>query len=381
MSKWATVKLGDVATYINGYAFKPSDWSDTGLPIIRIQNLTGNDYETNYYLGEYNKKYEVNNGDVLISWSASLGVYEWKSDKALLNQHIFKVQFDKLIVDKSYFIHTVSYLLNDMLKETHGSTMKHITKPRFDNTLFPYPPLEVQYEIAETLDKVTRTIDLCNAILEKLDLLVKAKFVEMFGEPVSNPMGWYETTIGKECYYIKDGPHKSLNDVGKENGGHPFISVRNIVNGYIDFSTAKYISDDDYYDSIKKCHPEKGDMLYSKGGTTGIAKLIDLDEPFANWVHVAVLKFDKTKMNGIFFEYMLNNDYCYQQSQRLTKGIANRDLVLSAMAQIKMYRPPIDLQNQFAAFVGQTEKTKLKVKQLLEKAETLKKALMQKYFG
>ncbi len=259
--------------------------------------------------------------------------------------------------------------------------MKHITRPRFDNTLFPYPPLEVQYEIAETLDKVTRTIDLCNAILEKLDLLVKSKCVEMFGEPGSNPMGWQETTIGKECYYIKDGPHKSLNDVGKENGGHPFISVRNIVNGYIDFSTANYISDDDYYDSIKKCQPDKGDRLYSKGGTTGIAKLIDLDEPFANWVHVAVLKFDKTKMNGIFFEYMLNNDYCYQQSQRLTKGIANRDLVLSAMAQIKMYRPPIDLQNQFAAFVGQTEKTKLKVKQLLEKAETLKKALMQKYFG
>ena len=123
--------------------------------------------------------------------------------------------------------------------------------------------------------------------------------------------------------------------------------------------TARYISDEDYANAIKKCHPEKGDMLYSKGGTTGIAKLIDIDEEFANWVHVAVLKFDKSKLNGIFFENMLNGDYCFEQSQRLTKGIANRDLVLSAMAQIKMYRPPMEIQKQFADFVNQVDKSKL----------------------
>ena len=100
-------------------------------------------------------------------------------------------------------------------------------------------------------------------------------------------------------------------------------------------------------------------MLYSKGGTTGIAKLIDTDIEFANWVHLAVLKFDREKLNGLFFENMLNCDYCYDQSQRLTKGIANRDLVLSAMAQIKMYRPPIELQEQFAGFVQQVDKSKL----------------------
>ena len=201
----------------------------------------------------------------------------------------------------------------------------------------------------------------------------------MFGEPSTTPMNWESTTIGNVCHYIKDGPHKSLPDVGKEQG-YPFISARNIVNGFIDFSTAKYISKSDYEESIRKCHPKKGDMLYSKGGTTGIAKLIDVDIEFANWVHVAVLKFDDT-LNGIFFENMLNSDYCYEQSQRLTKGIANRDLVLSAMAQIKIFKPPIALQEQFAAFVEQTDKSKLAVKQVQTKAETLKKALMQEYFG
>ena len=225
---------------------------------------------------------------------------------------------------------------------------------------YPVPVLDrvKQDEIVAILNKCKFVIESRKQELDALDDLIKARFVEMFGDPIANPMGWIETTIGDECFYIKDGPHKSLPDIGKENGGHPFISVRNIVNGYIDFSSARYISDEDYADAIKKCHPEKGDMLYSKGGTTGIAKLIDIDEEFANWVHVAVLKFDKTKLNGIFFENMLNGDYCYEQSQRLTKGIANRDLVLSAMAQIKMYRPPMELQEQFADFVHQVDKSK-----------------------
>lgn len=100
-------RLGDIATYINGYAFKPSDWSDTGLPIIRIQDLTGNSYQANRYNGEYAPKYEVNDGDVLISWSASLGVYVWHGEKALLNQHIFKVVFDKTEISKTFFVHQV----------------------------------------------------------------------------------------------------------------------------------------------------------------------------------------------------------------------------------------------------------------------------------
>ena len=245
---------------------------------------------------------------------------------------------------------------------------------------FRIPSCDEQNHVVEVLDKVTELISLRKQQLAKLDELVKARFVEMFGEPSSNPMGWLQTTVGAECYYIKDGPHKSLTDVGMENG-YPFISVRNIVNGYIDFSTAKYISEADYKDAIKKCCPEKGDILYSKGGTTGIAKLVDIDIKFANWVHLAVLKFNHNEFNGSFFEKMLNCDYCYKQSQMLTKGIANRDLVLSAMAQIKIYKPPILLQNQFAAFVERVDKQKQTVQQSLEKLELMKKALMQEYFG
>ena len=91
------IKLGEIASFVNGFAFKPEDRGDIGLPIIRIQDLTGNSYDLGFYNGEYPSKVEINNGDILISWSASLGVYVWNRGKALLNQHIFKVVFDKII--------------------------------------------------------------------------------------------------------------------------------------------------------------------------------------------------------------------------------------------------------------------------------------------
>ena len=263
----------------------------------------------------------------------------------------------KSVVLPEYLFYVVKHM--HLEKYFSGATIPHIYFKDYQNEEFTLDDLNKQHEVVTTLRKVESVIENRQQQLQKLDDLIKARFVEMFGDPGTNPMGWKETTIGEECFYIKDGPHKSLPDIGRENGGHPFISVRNIVDGCIDFSTAKYISDEDYADAIKKCHPEKGDMLYSKGGTTGIAKLIDVDVEFANWVHVAVLKFDKKKLNGVFFENMLNGVYCYEQSQRLTKGIANRDLVLSAMAQIKMYRPPMELQQQFAAFVAQVTKSKL----------------------
>ena len=260
-------------------------------------------------------------------------------------------------------------------------TIPSLTKSDLLKIKIDLPAISEQQDVVDQLSKIEAVIELRKQELSTLDNLIKARFVEMFGHPSTNPEEWDETTIGNVCFYIKDGPHKSLTDIGKENGGHPFISVRNIVNGHIDFSTARYISDEDYNDAIKKCHPEKGDMLYSKGGTTGIAKLIDIDEEFANWVHVAVLKFDKSRLNGVFFENMLNSDYCYEQSQRLTKGIANRDLVLSAMAQIKMYCPPLELQDQFADFVRQVDKSKVAVKKALDETQLLFDSLMQKYFG
>ena len=319
-------------------------------------------------------------GTVILSSRAPIGKVAIAGCEMYCNQGFKNLICSKKINNKYlyWFLKGNTVFLNSLGR---GATFKELSKSIVSNIEINLPDIVYQKKAVETLEKVSEIIALRKRELSSLDDLIKARFVEMFGDPATNPMRWSETTIGDECFYIKDGPHKSLPDIGKENGGHPFISVRNIVNGYIDFSTARYISDEDYANAIKKCHPEKGDMLYSKGGTTGIAKLIDIDEEFANWVHVAVLKFDKSKLNGIFFENMLNGDYCFEQSQRLTKGIANRDLVLSAMAQIKMYRPPMEIQKQFADFVNQVDKSKVAIQKALDKTQMLFDSLMQEYFG
>lgn len=241
------------------------------------------------------------------------------------------------------------------IRNSKGSTNPYILFSDLCAYEFELPAIEEQRILTKRLLACDNVKEAYKHLIASTDELVKSQFVEMFGDMESNPKKWRESTVGQECYYIKDGPHKSPPYVDE---GIPFISTRNVVNGDgIDWSTAKYISEADYLECIKKCKPEKGNILYSKGGTTGIAKLIETDRRFANWVHVAVLKFGK-QLNGKFFECMLNMDYCYQQSQRLTKGIANRDFVLSAIAQVKIFVPPIGLQKQYEEFVRQADKSK-----------------------
>ena len=170
--------LGDIATYVNGYAFKPSDWGSEGLPIIRIQDLTGNSYQENRFPGSVDERFHVYSGDVLISWSASLGVFEWQGENAVLNQHIFKVVFNKMDIDKKYFVHQMRLLLNNFASEAHGATMKHLTRPAFNALPFYAPSISEQKRIASTLEGVSNTIAMRQQQLDKLDQLAKSRFVE-----------------------------------------------------------------------------------------------------------------------------------------------------------------------------------------------------------
>ena len=384
-------KLGEVCIQITDGSHNPPSGVEQSEYLMLSSKNIDDDFITldsprflshSDYIAE-NKRTTVSEGDLLMTIVGTIGrvaIVPEELKGICLQRSVAVIKPKREVVNNRYLMYQLQNMRPFLEKEARGVAQKGIYLKQVSQLDIKLPELEHQMQIVKVLDKASKLIFLRRQQLAKLDELVKARFVEMFGEPSSNPMGWLQTTVGAECYYIKDGPHKSLTDVGMENG-YPFISVRNIVNGYIDFSTAKYISEADYKDAIKKCCPEKGDILYSKGGTTGIAKLVDIDIKFANWVHLAVLKFNHNEFNGSFFEKMVNCDYCYKQSQMLTKGIANRDLVLSAMAQIKIYKPPILLQNQFAAFVERIDQQKQTVQQSLEKLELMKKALMQEYFG
>lgn len=181
-TQWEIDIFKNCASFINGMAFKPSDWDKQGLEIIRIQNLTGNQNTINYYAKPYDKKYEVNYGDMLIAWSASLGVYIWKGEKAILNQHIFKVIFDKREINKDFFYFYVKLKINDMLKYTNGSTMKHITKVNFENIKIPLPPLPTQENIAQILSTLDKKIELNTRINAELESMAKLLYTRYFLE-------------------------------------------------------------------------------------------------------------------------------------------------------------------------------------------------------
>ena len=259
-------KLGDIATYINGYAFKPEQRGSEGLPIIRIQDLTGNAYDLGYYNGDYPKKVELNDGDVLISWSASLGVYLWNRGKALLNQHIFKVVFDKVEIDKFYFMYAVEYNLDKMSLKTHGATMKHITKKDFDNVVIPYPDLDYQKEVAYRLTSLKGIIEKYQKQLDLLDELVKARFVEMFGTIRENSHNYPRVTLKEVCHKITDGKHGGCKQ--EDNSGYYYVGAREIYDGKIHYDTAPQITYDDFSKDYRRCNLEKGDMVIVNTGAT-----------------------------------------------------------------------------------------------------------------
>ena len=141
--EWASVTLSQVAEYINGMAFSPSDWKDGGMPIIRIENLNDESATFNYFQRQVEERYLVNDGDVLLSWSASLGVYLWQRGKAILNQHIFKV-IPKNNVTKEYLFWALHRAVEHLITVTHGSTMKHFQKGELNLTMIPLPSLPEQ---------------------------------------------------------------------------------------------------------------------------------------------------------------------------------------------------------------------------------------------
>ena len=364
------MRLGDVATYINGYAFKPSDWSEEGLPIIRIQDLTGNSYQANRYNGVYFPRYEVNDGDVLISWSASLGIYVWRGEKAVLNQHIFKVVFDKTEVDKSFFVHQVQNVLENAASEAHGATMKHLTKPVFDALPFYLPSIEKQKEIASVLDKVTELISLRKEQLAKLDRLVKSRFIELFGDPILNQKGY-------PCYTVDDviefqggsQPDKSFFEYEPTENNIRLIQIR-------DYKTDKYITYIPKSKAKRFCTAD--DIMIGRYGPPIFQILKGIEGSF----NVALMKATPKKGNREFIRHFLMQDCLLEYLESLSKRTAGQDGI--QMDKLKAYPfpyPPMELQEQFADFAKAVEKSKLAIQQSLDKLELLKKSLMQEYFG
>lgn len=374
-------RLGDIATYVNGYAFKPSDWSDTGLPIIRIQDLTGNSYQANRYNGKYDKRYEINSGDILISWSASLGVYIWAGEKAVLNQHIFKVVFDKTEVNRSFFVHQVQNILENAASQAHGATMKHLTKPVFDALPFHLPSIEEQQHTAAVLDKLTSLISLRKQQLVKLDELVEARFVEVFGEPVQNPLGWPIHQLQDYILFLTSGSRgwaQYFTDDGKY-----FITIKNVKNCRITLDDVQYVTPPDNAEA-KRTKVEDGDLLISITadlGRTGVVTKEIADYGAYINQHLTCIRLDKKALHPLYVAYYMESEAGKLQFQSKNQNGVKAGLNFNAINSLHLMMPPLEKQTYFVDFVAQIGYRKLTIQQSLDKMEVLKKSLMQEYFG
>lgn len=372
-------KLGNIATYLNGYAFKPSDWSESGLPIIRIQDLTGTSAKPNYYEKPYDKKYEINEGDVLISWSASLGVYVWHGRKALLNQHIFKVIFDKIAVDKDFFVYQVEYILEKATALVHGATMQHLTRPVFNNLPFKLFPIERQQKIALTLNTISTLINDRQKQLQYLDGLIKSQFIETFGRPGEDVKGWGLTTLGKCCKLNPRNSTGIADDV--QVSFVPMSAVSE--HGTIDVSGHKP------YGEVKTgyTHFEENDVLFAKitpcmeNGKGAVATGLE-NGIGAGSTEFHVLRPIPGKSNPYWLYTLTMLDGFREEAKKRMTGTGGQLRVpIGFLNYYPISAPPIDLQNTFESIVKQSDKSRLAVQKSLDELEILKKSLMQKYFG
>lgn len=383
MVKWEMVKLGDVATYVNGFAFKPEQWTDKGLPIIRIQNLNNEDAPFNYCDESINQKYVINSGDILVSWSASLGVFKWNRGKALLNQHIFKVVFDKIKVDKDFFVYTVGRLLEEMGRQTHGSTMKHITKGNFDNMLFPLPPIETQKQIAKTLDTTAELLAMRKQQLAELDNLIKSTFYDMFGDPEINPNGWHTHLLG-DTADIVSGITKGRKLVNDANLiPVPYMRVANVQDGHLNLTEIKEI--EVVESEIEKYRLTDGDLLMTEGGDPdklGRCAIWKDEIPLCiHQNHIFRVRLDQERVIPEYASFIIGSLYgkkYFLRAAKQTTGIAT--INSRQLKNFPLLIPNLDLQYKFAEMVIKIEEQKSLVKKVNDETQHLFDSLMSQYF-
>ncbi len=377
---WEYKKLGEVATFINGYAFKPDQWKESGTPIVRIQNLNNENAPYNYYDGEVPDKVKIQNGDLLISWSASLGAYIWHGGNAFLNQHIFKVAFDKTDIDKFFLKYAVTSKLAAMAEQVHGATMKHIVKKDFDNTQIPYPPLSTQLAIVSELDKINELIRLKKEQLKDFDNLAQSLFYEMFGDPVENEKGWEVKKLGDNVKEMFLGPFGSAlkvdSYVPKEDSycmvyeqKHAIKKTINLENHYIN---------KEKFDGLQRFSVMPGDFIMTCRGTIGKLYQIPKGAPLGI-IHPSLMKI-RLKENGYdstYFQFMLTKIIANESTNGNCVQMA---ITAKALGKKELPLPPLPLQRLFAQRIEQIEREKSEVQKSIQDLETLLASRMQYWF-
>ena len=321
-------------------------------------------------------------GTVLLSSRAPIGKVAITGTEMFCNQG-----FKNLICSDKIYNRYLYHFLKDKTAYLNslgrGATFKEISKSIVENIEIPLPPLDEQRKIAAVLDKVSDLIAKRRQQLDKLEELVRSRFVEMFGDMSHNPYNW-PTHHLEEIADIVSGITKGRKTKEQDLIEVPYMVVSNVKDGYIDWTTVKSILATQ--SEIKQYHLLPDDILMTEGGDPDkLGRGAIIQNPPKNCIHqnhIFRVRLNETILLPSYFAEFLKHQKAKQYFLRCAKqttGIAS--INMRQLKGLPTLLPPVDLQNQFATFVEQTEKIKIAISRSLDKLETLKMALMQEYFG
>ena len=376
---WETVKQGHVANFINGRAYKLSEWEKDGVPVIRLQNLTnhgGEFYYSNLNLPEHQYCYR---GDLLYMWSASFGVYIWWGDKAIFHYHIWKVTQKEEYLCKDFHMYLLEFKTQEWKASTSGSTMLHLTKSGMEKLEISLPPIDEQKTIASILASVDKAIEKTESQISKLQDLKKGMMQELLTKGIGHtkfkdspvgriPVGWEVKKIAN-LGGILTGRTPKTSELNYYGGQIPFISPADLGNkSYID-ETKTYLTPDGLNQTRKLT---KNTVLVTCIGST-IGKTGITAKTCATNQQINSIICKENDYRFVFQLMTFHRDLLRSLAGTQAVPIVNKNLFSSILVQ----SPPLAEQQKIASILSSID-SKIEVKQQkLQQTQNLKKSLMQ----
>lgn len=376
-------KLGELGKIITGNTPKTSDaqnYESNDICFVKPSDFTDNEiteiHQSEFYISAYakDKARVLPTDSILVTCIGIIGKVAINKVPCAFNQQINAIVPEKKVCNPRYIAYAIQNLQPKMQSTANAAVVPILNKTQFSNLEVPLLPVGEQKQIACNLNKIDKLIFLRKQQLAKLDELVKARFVEMFGD-ISNSR---KVPMQDVCKIITDGTHQPPKFV---LSGIPFLFVSNIVTNEIHYDAEKFISEETYNELIKRTPIEVGDVLLSTVGSYGHTAVVKENKPFCFQRHIAYLKPNNSVVNSEYLRCAILSTDLQRQIDESVKGIAQKTLNLSEIRKLRLPLPSLSLQNQFAAFVERIDQQKQTVQQSLEKLELMKKALMQEYFG
>lgn len=361
------VKLGDICEIVSGSTPKTNmeEYWDGDIKWITPAEL--ND-ETYIITDSVRKITELGvkktgltpfpKGTVILSSRAPIGKVAIAGCEMYCNQG-FKNLICSEKIDNRYLYWFLKGNTEFLQSLGRGATFKEISKTIVANIEINIPDKSVQTQIVDNLEKTSQIIRLRKQELSKLEELVRARFVEMFGSLHDNEKGFDIVTIGEVCTLIKDGTHQTPTYTEDKQKGFKFLSSKDVMTQKISWNDIKYIPAELHEKLYATIQPKRNDILMSKNGVNyGVAAVNDTDEVFDIYVSLALLRPRTDMVNSVYLRCAINNPDTKRQFDSSIKGIGVPNLHLGEIKKTKILLPPMSQQNEFAAFVEQTAKSK-----------------------